>query len=94
MKQASSLLRIRMPTGIWEAGLAAMARGVEVVPLSIYSRAPMQKKGLQMGFAAVNVAEIRRGVQQLAIALEELIRKKKTGTPLQYGRARKAGISR
>jgi hypothetical protein len=27
-----------------------------------------------MGFAAVDVQEIRRGVQQLAIALEELAR--------------------
>jgi hypothetical protein len=28
-----------------------------------------------MGFAAVDVQEIRRGVQQLAIALEELARR-------------------
>jgi GntR family transcriptional regulator / MocR family aminotransferase len=53
---------------------AAKARKVEVMPLSIYSRRPMQRQGLQMGFAAVNAKEIKRGVQQLAIALEELAR--------------------
>ena len=51
---------------------AAEARKVEVTPLSAYSRRPMQRQGLQMGFAAVNAKEIKRGVHQLAIALEEL----------------------
>jgi hypothetical protein len=45
---------------------------VEVIPLSIYSRGPIRRQGLQMGFAAVNAQEIKRGVHQLAIALEEL----------------------
>jgi GntR family transcriptional regulator/MocR family aminotransferase len=53
---------------------AAAARKVEVIPLRIYSRGPMHREGLQMGFAAVNVQEIRRGVHQLALALEELAR--------------------
>jgi len=53
---------------------AAEARKVEVIPLRVYSRGPVQREGLQMGFAAVDVQEIRRGVQQLAIALEELAR--------------------
>ncbi len=51
---------------------AAAPRKVEVTPLRIYSRGPMQRQGLQMGFAAVNAQEIRRGVHQLASALEEL----------------------
>ncbi len=53
---------------------AAQARKVEVTPLSIYSRGAMRREGLQLGFAAVNGQEIRRGVHQLAIALEELAR--------------------
>jgi GntR family transcriptional regulator/MocR family aminotransferase len=59
-----------------KARLAAEARKVEVIPLHLYSRAPMQRPGLQLGFAAVNVQEIRRGVQQLAIALEQLARRR------------------
>jgi hypothetical protein len=47
---------------------------VEVLPLRIYSRGAMRREGLQLGFAAVNGQEIRRGVHQLAIALEELVR--------------------
>jgi DNA-binding transcriptional MocR family regulator len=53
---------------------AAKARKVEVTSLSIYSRGDMRREGLQLGFAAVNGQEIRRGVHQLAIALEELVR--------------------
>jgi GntR family transcriptional regulator / MocR family aminotransferase len=52
----------------------AQARKVEVTPLSIYSHGAMRREGLQLGFAAVNGQEIRRGVHQLAIALEELAR--------------------
>jgi GntR family transcriptional regulator / MocR family aminotransferase len=51
---------------------AAAARKVEVTPLRAYSRSPMQREGLQLGFAAVNAQEITRGVHQLALALEEL----------------------
>jgi GntR family transcriptional regulator / MocR family aminotransferase len=51
---------------------AAKARKVEVIPLGIYSRVTMPREGLQLGFAAVNGQEIKRGVHQLAIALEEL----------------------
>jgi GntR family transcriptional regulator / MocR family aminotransferase len=49
---------------------AAATRDVEVFPLSRYSRGTMAREGLQLGFAAVEVREIRRGVQDLAIALE------------------------
>jgi GntR family transcriptional regulator/MocR family aminotransferase len=53
---------------------AAETRKVEVIPLQWYARSPLPREGLQMGFAAVNPQEIRRGVHQLALALEELTR--------------------
>ena len=46
-------------------------RNVEVTPLSCYSRGRMAHKGLQLGFAAVDAAEIRHGVRELAMMLEE-----------------------
>jgi GntR family transcriptional regulator / MocR family aminotransferase len=45
---------------------AAQLRKVEVTPL------PVGRQGLQLGFAAVNPQEIKRGVHQLAVALEQL----------------------
>jgi GntR family transcriptional regulator / MocR family aminotransferase len=51
---------------------AAKERKVEVIRLNVSSRGAMRREGLQLGFAAVNGQEIRRGVQQLAIALESL----------------------
>ena len=72
-------------TGI-TAAKAAASRGVEVVPLSKYAREPFYcvwperegrwREGLQLGFAAIPTSEIRRGVQELAVALEQLIRDK------------------
>ena len=41
---------------------AAAARKVEVTPLRDYSRGPMQREGLQLGFAALDTKEICRGV--------------------------------
>jgi len=68
------------------AAKAASSRNIEVVPLSKYSCAPYYcvwpaarsrwREGLQLGFAAISEAEIRRGVQELAIALEHLREKK------------------
>jgi GntR family transcriptional regulator/MocR family aminotransferase len=49
---------------------AAAARGVEVVPLGRYSRGGLAREGLQLGFAAVDEVELRRGVRELARALE------------------------
>jgi GntR family transcriptional regulator/MocR family aminotransferase len=49
---------------------AAAARDVEVFPLSRYSQGRVAREGLQLGFAAVDAREIRRGVQDLATALE------------------------
>jgi len=62
---------------------AALERGVEVTPLSRYagevpSRHPVSRRyvseGLQLGFAALDGAEIRRGMHELAIVLERLMR--------------------
>jgi GntR family transcriptional regulator / MocR family aminotransferase len=47
---------------------AAHARGVDVTSLASYGGRGLQ--GLQLGFAAVRPGEIRRGVRELAIALE------------------------
>jgi GntR family transcriptional regulator/MocR family aminotransferase len=49
---------------------SAAARNVEVTPLSRYAREAMPRDGLQLGFAAVDAREIRRGVRDLAAALE------------------------
>jgi len=54
---------------------AAAARNVEVFPLRRYSRRRMMREGLQLGFAAVDPREIRRGIRELAIALESCKRK-------------------
>jgi GntR family transcriptional regulator / MocR family aminotransferase len=49
---------------------AAEKRGVDVIPLGVYSLGKAAPEAIQMGFAAVDSKEIRRGVQELAIALE------------------------
>lgn len=49
---------------------AAAARRVEVGALSSYSLGKVEREGLQLGFAAVDAQEIRRGVTDLAVALE------------------------
>ena len=53
------------------AAKAAAARQVEVIPLSWYDRGKPKRQGLQLGFAACTPNEIRRGVGDLAIALED-----------------------
>jgi GntR family transcriptional regulator/MocR family aminotransferase len=53
------------------AARAAAARGVEVTPLGRYARRRLAREGLQLGFAAVDAAEIGRGVRELAAALEQ-----------------------
>jgi GntR family transcriptional regulator/MocR family aminotransferase len=58
------------------AARAAAGRDVEVFPLSRYCRGRVAREGLQLGFAAVDEREIRRGVQELAIALEGELRRK------------------
>ncbi len=56
------------------AAEAARARNVEVIALRGFYRAAMARDGLQLGFAAVNPREIRRGVADLARVLERLRR--------------------
>jgi GntR family transcriptional regulator/MocR family aminotransferase len=56
-------------TGV-AAARAAAAQQVDVVPLSQYDLRPSSREGLQLGFAAVDAHEIRRGVRGLALALE------------------------
>ena len=53
-----------------QASAAAAKHEVEVVPLSRYSRA-RRTRGLLLGFAAVDVPELRSGVERLARALKE-----------------------
>jgi len=53
------------------AAAAAAKRNVDVTPLGCYSRGRIIPEGLQLGFAAIDTKEIRRGVRELAIALEE-----------------------
>jgi len=65
-----------------KAAQAAAARQVEVIPLSWYERGRPKLKGLQLGFAATNPGEIRRGVRELAIALEAAMKKEPGGAGL------------
>jgi GntR family transcriptional regulator/MocR family aminotransferase len=68
------------------AAAAAARRQVEVTALSRYSSGRVVPEGLLMGFAAVDAEEIRRGVRELAVALE--------GERVVRGRARGAGRAR
>ena len=52
------------------AAVAAETRNVDVTPLSRYGHGAATLGGLQIGFAALEPKEIRRGVRELAIALE------------------------
>lgn len=53
-----------------DAAAAAAKRGIDVTPLSRHSRTPMQRQGVQLGFAAVDEKAIRKGVRELAAALK------------------------
>jgi len=52
------------------AAAAAARRGVEVIPISKYATRRFRRQGLMLGFAAVDARELRRGVDELARALE------------------------
>ena len=52
---------------------AAAEHGVEVTPLSGYASGKFPIEGLQIGFAAVNSKEIRRGIEVLARIFEHSI---------------------
>jgi GntR family transcriptional regulator / MocR family aminotransferase len=53
------------------AAAAAAKRNVDVIPVDRYSPGKVASGGLQLGFAALEVKEICRGVRDLAIALED-----------------------
>ena len=53
-----------------QAAAEAARRDVEVIPLSRYCSRGFPREGLILGFAAVDAKELRRGVEQLALALE------------------------
>jgi GntR family transcriptional regulator/MocR family aminotransferase len=61
---------------------AAARRNVDVVPLSEYSHGDGMAEGLQLGFAAIDPREIRRGVRELRMTLEEEWQARKTGKRL------------
>lgn len=50
--------------------LAAAERGIEVAAISRFARRALPREGVQLGFAAVDEDEIRRGVRELAVALD------------------------
>jgi len=56
--------------GADRAAAAAAKYDVEVVPLGRYASGRLRREGLVLGFAAVDARELRRGVEQLALALE------------------------
>jgi DNA-binding transcriptional MocR family regulator len=64
--------------GIDDVRAAAAPRDVDVTPLSRYLRGGRRRpgraarRGLPLGFATVDLEEIRRGVRDPAIALEEI----------------------
>ncbi len=68
--------------GVNGAAVAAAAaeRHVAVTLLSSYARRPLPREGLQLGFAAVDTQELRRGVDQLARVLA------REGKPLRHPR--------
>jgi GntR family transcriptional regulator/MocR family aminotransferase len=68
--QTTAELRVRVLDE--EVAEEAAKRNVEVTPLIRYATGSWQPYTLQLGFAAIDVEEIRRGVRDLAIVIEEL----------------------
>jgi GntR family transcriptional regulator/MocR family aminotransferase len=56
------------------AAAHAAAHDVDVVPVSLFSLEPQPRGGLVLGYAAVDVQELRAGAQRLARALHSLPR--------------------
>jgi GntR family transcriptional regulator / MocR family aminotransferase len=61
---------LRPGLGAVAAARAAARRDVEVTPLNQFYRGPVEREGLLLGFGAVDTGEIRRGIRELAAALE------------------------
>ncbi|HEX6991515.1 MAG TPA: PLP-dependent aminotransferase family protein, partial [Gemmatimonadales bacterium] len=49
----------------------AARRDVQVTPISEYALSPQPREGLQLGFAAVDEVELKRGVRELARVLRD-----------------------
>jgi len=69
-----------LENGIRAEAVAPLAseRNVEVTPLGRYAIGSTVREGLQLGFAAVDPREIRRGVRELGVVLETA--RKRSGT--------------
>ena len=65
-----------LPSGVSakKVAEAAAQRDVELIPLSDYTLGSMRAEGLQVGFAAVEPREIRRGVRELEGILRHELR--------------------
>ncbi|HET8763158.1 MAG TPA: PLP-dependent aminotransferase family protein [Gemmatimonadales bacterium] len=63
--------------GLNARGVAAAAAGrdVQVTPISEYALTPQPREGLQLGFAAVDEVELKRGVRELALAVGKVGRR-------------------
>lgn len=61
---------LRQGIGATAAADAALRRGVEIMPVQFFANQPLERAAVHLGFAAIEVPEIRRGVRQLASALE------------------------
>ena len=55
-----------------DATSAAIAQGVETIPLSSYAMAPLSRGALLLGYAGFATAAIRMGVKRLAVALRQV----------------------
>jgi GntR family transcriptional regulator/MocR family aminotransferase len=64
-----------LPPGVdgEEASRAALARGVEVTPVSRFCLKPLARHGLALGYAGLESDAIRTGLRQLREALEPLV---------------------
>jgi GntR family transcriptional regulator/MocR family aminotransferase len=61
---------LRQGIGSMAAASAAERHGVEITPVQFFANQPLEREAVHLGFAAIEVPEIRRGVRQLASALE------------------------
>jgi GntR family transcriptional regulator/MocR family aminotransferase len=71
--QAGIHLVGRLPAGVDadDAAVSAVRHGVRVVPLSRYATGAQRHEALLLGYAAVSIPAIHRGVERLAAALRE-----------------------
>ena len=65
---------IREASGV-DAMFVDAERGLEMIPLSRFSLRQMPREGVQLGFAAVDPGEIRRGVRELSEVLRKILKR-------------------